>query len=100
MKVILDKSQQTERYSSATFLTRAGIPVWIDRKHAIQHNKVMVVDSQIVITGSFNFTKSAEEKNAENLLIITDSPTAKKYLENWEKCREHSEQIHESLSGK
>ena len=93
VKVILDKSQQSERYTSATYLTRAGIPVWIDRKHAIQHNKVMIVDSAIVITGSFNFTKSAEERNAENLLIINDPLIAKKYLGNWERCRGHSEAV-------
>ena len=92
VKVILDKSQHSERYTSATFLKRAGIHVWIDRKHAIQHNKVMIVDSTIVITGSFNFTKSAEERNAENLLVINDSLIAKKYLGNWERCQYHSEE--------
>ena len=92
VKVILDKSQQSEKYTSATYLTRAGIPVWIDRKHAIQHNKVMIVDGRIVITGSFNFTKSAEDRNAENLLIINDPLIARKYLVNWERCRGHSEE--------
>ena len=86
VRVILDKSQRSERYSSATFLTRAGIPVWIDSRHAIAHNKVMIVDSAIVITGSFNFTRSAEERNAENLLVINDGPTTNRYLANWEKC--------------
>jgi phosphatidylserine/phosphatidylglycerophosphate/cardiolipin synthase-like enzyme len=36
----------------------------------IAHNKIIIIDSETVITGSFNFTKAAEEKNAENLLII------------------------------
>jgi phosphatidylserine/phosphatidylglycerophosphate/cardiolipin synthase-like enzyme len=43
-----------------------------------------------VITGSFNFTKAAEEKNAENLLVIKSKELAKVYLENWEKHRDHS----------
>jgi len=93
VRVILDKSQKSERYSSATFLTRAGIPVWIDGKHAIAHNKVMIVDSSIVITGSFNFTRGAEERNAENLLIISDGRIANQYLANWETCKAHSEEI-------
>ena len=46
----------------------------IDDQHAIAHSKVMVIDSKTIITGSFNFTKAAEEKNAENLLVITDAP--------------------------
>src|SRR5258708_3530135 len=59
--VILDKSQRTEKYSSADFVAHAGIETFIDAKHAIAHNKVMVIDGYKVITGSFNFTKAAEE---------------------------------------
>lgn len=92
VKVILDKSQRTAKYSGATFLKNVGIPVWIDAKHAIAHNKVMVLDGQTVITGSFNFTKAAEEKNAENLLIIRDQGLARLYTQNWERHREHSEE--------
>lgn len=91
VKVILDKSQRTEQYSSADFLAHAGVPVSIDAKHKIAHNKVMVIDSESVITGSFNFTKSAEEGNAENLLIIHSPELAAKYIENWKKHAEHSE---------
>jgi phosphatidylserine/phosphatidylglycerophosphate/cardiolipin synthase-like enzyme len=53
---------------------------------AIAHNKVMVIDSRTVITGSFNFTKAAEESNAENLLVIDDAELAKKYTQNWTEC--------------
>jgi len=88
--VILDKSQKTRKYSSATFLAHAGIPTFIDDKHAIAHNKIILVDRAVVITGSFNFTKAAEEKNAENLLIIRSKELAKSYLENWHHHREHS----------
>ena len=48
----------------------------IDANHAIAHNKVIVIDGEIVLTGSFNFTKAAQEKNAENLLIIRDPALA------------------------
>ena len=71
---ILDKSNQTEKYSAATFLANAGIQTLIDAQHAIANSKVMVIDSAPVITGAFNFTKAAEEKNAENLLVIKDAP--------------------------
>ena len=70
-----------------------GIPVetMIDAKHTIAHNKVMVIDGAVVITGSFNFTKAAEEKNAENLLVIRDRELAGKYVENWKDHAGHSE---------
>jgi phosphatidylserine/phosphatidylglycerophosphate/cardiolipin synthase-like enzyme len=67
---VLDKSNQTDKYSAATFLANAGIPVLINAEHAIAHNKVIVIDDNTVLTGSFNFSKAAEEKNAENLLVL------------------------------
>jgi len=91
VEVILDKSQRTDKYSPATFFYNAGIPVKIDAQHAIAHNKVMVIDGETLITGSFNFTKAAEEKNAENLLLIRDKKLAERYIENWQEHERHSE---------
>jgi len=91
VQIILDKSQQTEKYSSADFLQHSGISTFIDAKHAIAHNKIMLIDGSVVITGSFNFTKSAEESNAENLLVIRDKGIAEKYTANWKAHAEHSE---------
>jgi phosphatidylserine/phosphatidylglycerophosphate/cardiolipin synthase-like enzyme len=92
VKVILDDSQRSEKYTSADFVAHAGIPTFIDAKHAIAHNKVMVIDGETIITGSFNFTKAAEEKNAENLLVIRDKALAKKYEDNWQRHWDHSEE--------
>lgn len=91
VEVILDKSQRTQKYSAATFLSNVGIPVKIDAQHAIAHNKVMIIDGETVITGSFNFTKAAEENNAENLLVIHDKKLAERYVENWKVHDQHSE---------
>jgi phosphatidylserine/phosphatidylglycerophosphate/cardiolipin synthase-like enzyme len=90
--IILDKSQRSERYSSADFLSRAGVPTFIDAKHAIAHNKVMVIDGTTVITGSFNFTKAAEERNAENLVILRSEELGAKYLVDWEEHKRHAEE--------
>jgi phosphatidylserine/phosphatidylglycerophosphate/cardiolipin synthase-like enzyme len=91
VEVILDKSQRTQSYSSATFLFNVGIPTKIDAQHTIAHNKVMIIDGETVITGSFNFTKAAEEKNAENLLIIHDKDLASLYVKNWQEHAQHSD---------
>ena len=91
VEAMLDKSQRTAKYSSATFLANVKIPTYIDDKHAIAHNKIIIIDSSTVITGSFNFTKAAEERNAENLLVIRSKDLAKLYMDNWTKHREHSE---------
>lgn len=84
VQVIVDQSQVGEKYTSATFLKNAGVPVVIDDKPAIAHNKVMIFDGRAVFTGSYNFTKSAETRNAENgLLIRDDAALVKAYLDNW-----------------
>jgi phosphatidylserine/phosphatidylglycerophosphate/cardiolipin synthase-like enzyme len=112
IRVLLDKSQKTEKYSSADFLANAGISTKIDAahacvpkrlytleryystsacRHAIAHNKVMIIDNETVITESFNFTKAAEENNAENLLVVRDKELASRYIENRQLHDHHSE---------
>jgi len=51
----------------------------------------MVIDQKIAITGSFIFTRAAEEKNAENLSVIQSRDLAKAYRDNWQRHKEHSQ---------
>jgi phosphatidylserine/phosphatidylglycerophosphate/cardiolipin synthase-like enzyme len=88
---ILDASNRTKNYTAADFLAHEGIDTYIDSQHSIAHNKIVIIDSATVITGSFNFTKAADEKNAENLLVIPDTEIASKYEQNWELHFAHSE---------
>ena len=92
VEIILDKSNRSAKYSAGDFTAHMGIPTYINASHAIAHNKIMIIDKQTVITGSFNFTKAAEESNAENLLILSSKEVAKAYIDNWNKHREHSEE--------
>jgi phosphatidylserine/phosphatidylglycerophosphate/cardiolipin synthase-like enzyme len=89
VQVILDKNQCTEQYSSADFLPNQGVPTMIDANHAIVHHKVMMIDSEIFMTGSFNFTKAADEKDAENVLSIRDPALAVQYMPNEDAHRRH-----------
>jgi phosphatidylserine/phosphatidylglycerophosphate/cardiolipin synthase-like enzyme len=76
------------------FLANQGVPTTIDAAHAIAHNKIIIIDiiyEEMVITGSFNFTKAAQEENAENLLIIRDPALAAPYTQNWQVHAQHSE---------
>ena len=89
VRIILDKSNDRSnsnesRYSGATYMKNIGVPVWIDYKPAIAHNKVMIIDGKEVITGSFNFTSSAQRRNAENVLILDGVPQlADAYTKDW-----------------
>lgn len=84
VRAILDRSQARPGHDSAAALARAGVAVLIDARPAIAHNKVIVIDAHTVITGSFNFTRSAQRRNAENVLIVRgDAALAGAYAEYW-----------------
>ena len=90
VRMCLDK-KENHGHPGAKACHDAGIPVFFDAKHKIAHSKVIVIDGQEVVTGSFNFTKEAESDHLENLLIIQDKELAGKYRDNWLQHREHCE---------
>lgn len=75
------------RRSAAEAMARAGVPVWIDDEPAIAHNKLILIDGQLVIGGSYNYTPSAEWRNAENVTFIRSAEVASWFLANWESRR-------------
>ena len=91
---MLEKSEK----SLLPLLRDGGIPVWLETRYASAHNKVILIDAVgdhgIVITGSYNFTWSAQARNAENLLILRGNPAlARRYLENWQRHRDGAEKM-------
>lgn len=98
VRVLMDNGQldknSTERLRQ---LRDAGVPVWLETRYRNAHNKVIVIDAALpvatVITGSFNFTWSAQHKNAENILVLgRNPPLAARYAANWERHRQDAEQ--------
>lgn len=83
---MLSPGNPLSRINEALLLSPSEVQLY-----AIAHNKVMVIDGETVITGSFNFTKAAEENNAENLLIIRDKKLGERYTKNWQEHAQHSE---------
>jgi phospholipase D len=83
VRVLLDKSNIGAKHSKMRDLRKAGIEVLIDEVSGIAHNKIIIIDASLVITGSFNFTTSADIRNTENVIIIKDKQVAQQYLQNW-----------------
>ncbi len=81
--VILDRSDQRRLCERDGALLAAGVPVWIDHVSGIAHNKVIVIDRRMVIGGSYNYTSSAERRNAENVTFIESEAVAARFLANW-----------------
>ena len=91
VEIVLDHSQEKEPHTDLPFFIEQGLAPRIDDKHAIAHNKVMLIDHHTIITGSFNFTNQAEEHNAENMLILRHYPDlAAMYRHNFLAHKEHS----------
>jgi phosphatidylserine/phosphatidylglycerophosphate/cardiolipin synthase-like enzyme len=90
VEILLDKSNELETYTELSFLHDHGLAPLIDAHHAIAHNKIIIIDSKTLVTGSFNFTKQAEHENAENLLIIKGHPDLlQQYCQNFAAHKAH-----------
>ena len=86
VRVVMDKKAAMQKRSMAPSLAGQDVPVRLDAKYAIQHQKVIIIDGESVETGSYNYTKGARDRNSENVLIVRADPAlAKSYEENWEK---------------
>lgn len=90
VQVIHDETGALVNGSKVGVLIDGGIPVYGDSAHRINHNKVIIIDSKIVVTGSFNFSTSAEKRNAENLIVIRDVAVSKIYTDDWTGHLTHS----------
>lgn len=77
--VYLDRSQVKARYSQSKYLAQQGVPVRISSNPYIMHNKFAIIDDALVLTGSYNWTKSADERNDENLLCLHREDIAQHY---------------------
>lgn len=83
VQMIIDHSALDGKNSKVWNCGSNGIPVYIDKKHNIFHNKMTIIDECTVITGSFNYTANAEYHNAENLWVIVDTNAAALCVSNW-----------------
>lgn len=94
IEMLADRDQVSRnQHSLVHALHDSGIPIWFEVRYAAAHNKVMLIDADgrdpVVVTGSYNFTFSAQARNAENLLIVRgNAPLARAYLDNWRRHRQ------------
>jgi phosphatidylserine/phosphatidylglycerophosphate/cardiolipin synthase-like enzyme len=84
---VMDENQViTGQGSEYDLFMQSGLNVRLDgNPNGLMHHKVFIIDGKIVITGSYNFTASAEEENDENVVIIFSPEVAKKYLEEFQR---------------
>jgi phosphatidylserine/phosphatidylglycerophosphate/cardiolipin synthase-like enzyme len=64
------------------------VPVRLDYRYSIMHDKFLIVDGRTLETGSFNFLAAAEARNVENVLVLHDAALAQQYEQHWERLLE------------
>lgn len=90
---VFEKSQSTGSYSEYTRMLQAKLPVYMDGNSRNMHHKVIIIDGEIVICGSFNFSKSADESNDENLLVIYNPAIASQFEAEYQKVLKQAKAV-------
>ena len=85
IKGLFEKLSGTSKYSQYNRLKDFGLDVKVDKNPKNMHHKVFIIDNITVITGSFNPSLNAENRNDENILIIHDKDIAKRYIEEFQR---------------
>lgn len=84
VKGVFDKTQDVyQKYSKYKYLKNKAVDVKLDKNKFKLHSKIIIIDEKTVITGSYNFTKQANNKNDENSIVINDKKIAKYYVDNF-----------------
>ncbi|MAS52109.1 MAG: hypothetical protein CMD20_02780 [Flavobacteriales bacterium] len=86
--IITDNDKLNDKGSDIRWLADEGIRIRIDQSSSHMHHKFAIIDKEILLTGSYNWTKSAADRNQENLLVTEDSGMVKSYLNEFEKLWE------------
>ena len=99
VRVVLDRSQATAKYSSATYFHNQGVPLKINSRYPILHHKFIVIDGDMVGFGSMNFTKSGAQQNAENFNLFRRWPKlADTYAKEFQRLERESETYRPGMS--
>lgn len=86
IRIITDASQAKGKYSEIGFLKQNGIPVTVTSgmNGGLMHDKFAIFDGTLLLTGSYNWSEGAEDKNRENAIFIRDAETIGRYREEFE----------------
>lgn len=83
IQILCDASQLETPHSQILSLKKLGIPVRKDAVEGLAHNKTLLIDHHLLVTGSYNFTKAANQRNAENILFIENPALVSIYRKNF-----------------
>ncbi|KYH38939.1 MAG: conserved exported protein of unknown function [Candidatus Bathyarchaeota archaeon B23] len=85
VKVIIDDDWLYSSGSDYERILDAGVDIRGDNRAGLMHHKVMIIDGYVVVTGSYNWSVSAEDSNDENVIVLRSSRVAEEYLEEFDR---------------
>jgi phospholipase D len=85
VSILYDRKAAKDHRSQIPKLQDLGITTLADQVKGISHNKVMVIDKSTVISGSYNWTNAARDRNSENVFIVHNPELAQLYATQWHK---------------
>jgi phosphatidylserine/phosphatidylglycerophosphate/cardiolipin synthase-like enzyme len=83
VRLIAEKCRPCEKREGVTAVAAAGIPVWIDARARIAHEKALIIDRRVTIMGSYNFSARAAW-NSEDLNVVASPEVAEAYAAHWQ----------------
>lgn len=91
IKIITDNDKSLDEGSDIEQLASTGIAVKIDRTPNHMHHKFMLVDGKALITGSYNWTRSAARFNHENILLTNEAGVVKSFMKEFDQLWQEME---------
>jgi phosphatidylserine/phosphatidylglycerophosphate/cardiolipin synthase-like enzyme len=85
VRVVIERDRAYEQGSEYPRLKSAGVDVRLDGNPNSMHHKFMVIDGYIVVTGSYNWSSAAEDRNDENIVVIFDRDMAQRFVQEFER---------------
>lgn len=92
IRIITDNDKSHDEGSDIEQIARVGISVKMDRSPNHMHHKFMVTDEKTIITGSYNWTRSAAKFNQENIVLSKEAGLIKSYLKEFDQLWKVMEQ--------
>jgi phosphatidylserine/phosphatidylglycerophosphate/cardiolipin synthase-like enzyme len=83
VKIIIEEENAYGQGSDYRMLKEAGVDIRLDGNPALMHHKFMVVDGEIIVTGSYNWSTAAEDRNDENFVVIRDRSVAERFIQEF-----------------
>lgn len=85
VRIISDGDKARDRGSDIARLEASGVPVRVDFAADHMHHKFAVFDSHAMVTGSYNWTRGAAERNLENIVVSDDPRLVRPFVEEFER---------------